>query len=84
MPALDRGMTYELNRLAGTLDSLGNPTLAAQGAAAAWANMEGLAPQGALNIMLEHWWPQSAVREVCNLIGQSVDEDPAVSLKYAG
>jgi len=49
--AFDRTLTYELNRLAGTLDGNGAPTLSAQGAANVWAGTDGLSLQGALNSM---------------------------------
>lgn len=42
-------LTYELNRLAGSLVD-GVPTLAAQGAANVWAGTTGLALVGALNV----------------------------------
>lgn len=41
--------TYHLNRLAGTLDASGVPTLDAQGAANKWAGTTGLGICGALN-----------------------------------
>lgn len=45
-----RGLTYHMNRKAGTLSGLGQPTLAAQGAANVWAGTTGLDLVGALNV----------------------------------
>jgi hypothetical protein len=44
-----KGLKYHLNRKAGTLDSNGQPTLEAQGAANVWAGTTGLDLVGALN-----------------------------------
>jgi len=44
-----RPMQWHMNRLAGTLNSYGVPTLDAQGAANLWAGTNGLAIVGALN-----------------------------------
>jgi hypothetical protein len=45
-----RTLQWHMNRLAGTLDSFGVPTLDAQGAANLWANTTGLGIVGALNV----------------------------------
>lgn len=78
MPALDRGMLWELNRLAGTLDASGNPTLAATAAANVWAGTDGLSLQGALNA--EAGTSGLGLRAVCNLIAGTTDLDPGPAL----
>lgn len=62
-----RALTYELNRLAGTLDN-GVPTLEAQGAANAWAGTSGLALVGALNVKAGNALP--GYRELQGVLNQ--------------
>ena len=76
---LNRDLTYELNRCAGTLDALGNPTLAGTGAANIWAATTGLALLGALNV--ENGTTDLGLRAVCNSLGSTDNVDPAEALR---
>lgn len=70
-------LTYELNRLAGTLDN-GRSTLTATGAANVWASTTGLALVGALNSKNET--TNLGLRAVCNALGNTTNRDPAYAL----
>lgn len=73
-----RGLTYDMNRKAGTLvDDL--PTLEAQGAANVWAGTEGLALVGALNVVAGNALPdyrelQGVLNQLAGTTGLGVDE----------
>lgn len=73
-----RDLAYELGRLSSTLDALGNPTLAEQGAANVWAGTTGLALTRALNVV--NGTTDLGLRAVCNAIASTTDEDPAKAL----
>lgn len=70
-------LTYELNRLAGTLSD-GHSTLAAQGAANVWASTTDLAILGALNV--KNSTTDLGLRAVCNALGSTTNMDPAYAL----
>lgn len=79
-----RTLCYQLNRLAGTLVN-GVPQLDEQGAANKWAGLTSKASLdlvGALNKVAGRTTPSTwlGLRAVCNLIGGTVDQDPAYAL----
>lgn len=76
--AYTRTLVYELNRLAGTLDAKGVPTLEGQGAANVWAGTTDLAILGALNV--KNGTTDLGLRAVCNALAGTSDEDPAPAL----
>lgn len=78
--AYERTLVFELNRLAGTLDSSNAPTLEEQGAANAWAGTVGLATVGALNAL--NGTTGLGLRAVCNALAGTVDEDEAPALSH--
>ena len=61
-------LTHALNRVAGTLDANGVPTLEAQGAANVWAGTTGLALVGALNVKAGNALP--AYKELLGVVNQ--------------
>lgn len=61
-------LTYHMNRLAGTLNASGVPTLEAQGAANVWAGTSGLALVGALNVHAGNTLPE--YRELQGVLNQ--------------
>lgn len=79
MAALNgRSLSYQLNRLAGTLNAGGVPQLDAQGAANKWAGTKDLALTGALNV--KAGTKDLGLRRVCNQLGGTTDQDPAYAL----
>lgn len=74
--AMRRGVTYHLNRLAGTLVN-DAPQLADQSAANVWAGTDGLGLVGALNVKAGIASPRDwlGLRGVCNLMAGTTGED---------
>lgn len=73
-----RGLTYQLNRLAGTLNANGDPLLSAQGAANVLAGTDDFGLLGALNALAGT--VGLGENEVCNRLGGTVNLDPARAL----
>lgn len=63
-----QGLTYHLNRLAGTLSASGLPTLEDAGAANVWAGTTGLELVGALNVKALNTLPN--YRELAGVLNQ--------------
>ena len=84
MPATQRDLSYQLNRLANTLVN-GRPTLADAAAANKWAGTSGLGVQGALNKKAGRTDPKTflSMRAVCNALGGTTDQDEATALASA-
>jgi len=71
-------LQYSMNRIAGTLDASGVPTLDATGAANVYADTDGLALQGALNVAAGNELPhyldlQGVLNQLAGTTGLGVD-----------